>query len=1093
MKKIYIIIVVLLAAIGAYAQQDAVVLTGKVSAANNGETLMGVSVAELDDNNRVINGAISDMDGNYVLRLKSAKNKIKFSYIGYIPQTFSKNDKKRLDVKLIEETQMLTETVVIAKRTTNDGAFNIPTREISMAMQKVDAKDFEGISVASVDDALQGRISGLDIVGNSGAPGSGATMRIRGTSSITGNANPLIVVNGIPFDGDVNSGFDFASANEEQYANLLNVNVDDIQDIVVLKDAASTSMWGSKGANGVLMITTKKGAKGKTKVQYTYRFTQAFQPQGMKMLSGDDYTMLIKQELFNKTLAANETRLSLEELNYNPSFAEYENFNNNTDWISAVSQVGYTNEHNISIAGGGDRAKFRLSGGFYNQTGTNIGQELKRFSTRSQLDYQVSDRLRFTSEFGFTYTNNNRNYDNLLEIAYKKMPNVSIYAQDTNGNNSDVFYNILSSSKLDGSQKNLMNPVALGTLAYERELSYRILPTFRLIYDIFDPNDHYLRYSAYVTFDINNVETNNFLPYNVNSYDWGNSSVNRAEGENTEKVTVMTENQLTWQLPKNKIHQLMVDLKLNTSSSFSSSQAFVSYGFPDTSINDPTALGYLESENSGTIKARSIGLTSRVHYALQNKYIVDLSYRLDGSTRFGANNRFGSFPGVGLKWIVSDEAFMKPLEKWVSLLAVRPSWGMAGNQPGAEYLHFSKYVADKFGYMSGTSVRPDNLELTDLRWETVSSTNIGSDIEFLKGKINLTLDWYHKRTNDLLFANLPISPTSGFTSILYRNAGIMDNDGWEINFDFRNLIKKGKFSLDFNFNISNYYNRIIELDDAVENQYNNKATSIGNGVYLTMLQEGNSFGSIYGFKYKGVYQYSEFIAGEQEDAPVARDANDNVLLDYEGKPKPMYYNYKSTKYKFQGGDVQYEDVNHDGSIDQYDVVYLGNSNPKFSGGYGINLRYGSFALRTLFTFRVGSKIINISRMNAENMYTFNNQTVTTNWRWRKEGDDTMVPRAVYNQAYNWLGSDRYVEDGSYMRMKYMQLNYTVPDKFVKKLKLSQLIVYSNFNNLFCLSTYSGVDPEVAYGTFLRGIPGVSIDYSRTPRSIDWNLGVTVGF
>jgi len=1083
----------LLAVVLVNAQNDATLLSGRVTSDLNGETLLGVSVAEVDANNRVVSGTITDFDGNYILRIKNPKNKIKFSYIGFTPEIVTYNNQKRLDIKLKDNTHDIAETVIVAKKTTNDGSFNINSREISMAMQKIDSKEFEGLSVASVDDALQGRVSGLDIVGNSGAPGSGMTMRIRGTSSITGNANPLIVVNGIPFDGDINSGFDFASANEEEYANLLNVNVDDIQDITVLKDAASTSIWGSKGANGVLMITTKKGAKGKTKVQYSYRFTQAFQPKGMEMLNGDDYTMLMKQMLFNKPIADNEPRTNKEEFNYNPSFSEYENFNNNTDWIAAVTQTGYTNDHYLTISGGGDRAKFRISGGYYNQSGTNIGQNLTRLSTRSQLDYQVSDRLKFTSEFSFTHTDNNKNYDDLLDIAYKKMPNVSIYAQDANGNNTDVFYNILNTSSLDNSQKNLMNPVALGTLAYERELSYRILPTFRLQYDILDPDKTYLRYNAYVSLDLNNVESNNFLPYNVNNYDYNNSNVNRAEGLNTEKLTVMTENNITWQLPKNDINQLMLYAALQTSSGFATSQSYVSYGLPDTKLTDPTAAGYLESEASGTTKSRSLGLIGRAHYAFHEKYILDLSYRLDGSTRFGKNNRYGSFPGIGAKWIISDEPFMKPLTKYISMLAFRPSWGVSGNQPGAEYLHISKYVADKFGYLGGTSIHPDNLQLTDLRWETVTATNLGSDVELFGGKVNLVFDWYHKRTDDLLFSNLAISPTSGYTSILYKNVGVMDNDGWEINLDFKNLVKEGKFSLDFNFNISNYYNRIVDLDDNVQSQYNDKANTIGNGVYLTRLQEGNSFGSIYGFHYLGVYQYSNYIAGEQESAPVARDAQDNVLLDYNGNPKPMYYNYKSTKYQFKGGDAMYEDVNHDGSIDEYDVVYLGNSNPKFSGGFGINLRYGAFSLRSLFTFRVGSKIINMARMNAENMYTFNNQTVSTNWRWRKEGDNTVVPRAVYNEGYNWLGSDRYVEDGSFMRLKYLQLNYTVPAKFVKKLNLTQLILYSNFNNLFCLSNYSGVDPEISYGKFGSGIPGVSVDNSRTPRSIDWNFGVTVGF
>jgi len=1093
MKKIILIYILLLAVLQLYSQNEATVLTGRITSATNGETLMGVSIAEMDQNNRVVNITISDFDGNYILKIKNPKNKLKISYIGFEAQVFAGITKKRIDVKMNENSQMLSEAVVVAKRTTNDGSFNIATREISMAMQKIDAKDFEGLSVASVDDALQGRVSGLDIVGNSGAPGSGMTMRIRGTSSITGNASPLIVVNGIPFDGDVNSGFDFSSANEEQYANLLNVNVDDIQEIVVLKDAASTSIWGSKGANGVLMITTKKGLKGKTKVQYSYRFTQAYQPNGMKMLSGDDYTMLMKQEYFNRTISDTENRELVEEFNYNPSFSEYENFNNNTDWISAVNQIGNTHDHYITISGGGDRARFRISGGYYDQTGTNIGQELTRLSTRSQLDYQVSDRLRFTSEFSYTFTDNLRNYDNLLDIAYKKMPNVGIFGQDANGNNTEAFYNIRSDSRLNASQKNLMNPVALGTLAFDRELGYRILPTFRIMYDIFNPEKTFLRYNAYISFDVNNIIRNNFLPNNVNTYAWSNSNVNRAEGTNTEKLTVMTENNITWQLPRNDKHQLMLYGAVQTSSGSANYQSFTTYGLPDMQITDPTALGYLEAESSGTSKSRSIGLISRAHYSFLDRYIVDLSYRLDGSTRFGKNNRYGSFPGVGAKWIVSDETFMKPTSNVISMLAFRPSWGVSGNQPGAEYLHFSKYVADKAGYLGLTSIHPDNLQLTDLRWETVTSTNLGTDIELFKGKINLVLDWYHKRTDDLLFSNLAISPTSGYSNILYKNVGVMDNDGWEVNVDFKEIVKQGKFTMDFNFNISNYYNRIVEMDDAVQNQYNDNANTIGNGVYLTRMQEGNSFGSIYGFRYLGVYQYSDFIEGSQDNAPVARDAGNNVMLDYEGNPKPMYFKYKSTKYAFKGGDAIYEDVNHDGSIDEFDVVYLGNSNPKFSGGFGINLRYAAFTLRSLFTFRYGSKIINMARMNAENMYTYNNQTVSTNWRWRKEGDETDVPRAVYQEGYNWLGSDRYVEDGSFMRLKYLQLNYTVPSKLIKQLGLSQLKLYSNFNNIFCLTPYSGVDPEISYGRFGAGIPGVSVDNSRTPRSIDWNFGVTVGF
>ena len=319
----------------------------------------------------------------------------------------------------------------------------------------------------------------------------------------------------------------------------------------------------------------------------------------------------------------------------------------------------------------------------------------------------------------------------------------------------------------------------------------------------------------------------------------------------------------------------------------------------------------------------------------------------------------------------------------------------------------------------------------------------------------------------------------------------MDNNGWEYDMSFNKIIEKGKFSLDFNFNLANSRNNIVKLDDAVMNQYNDRANTIGNGVYLTRLQEGNPIGSIYGFRYKGVYQYSYNKYDPEQgitNCPVARDEQGNVMADYDGNPRKMYYLYNSTKYQFQGGDAIYEDVNHDGSIDEYDVVYLGSSNPKLTGGFGLTVRYASFSLTAFCNFRYGNKIINLARMNAENMYNGYNQCTTVNWRWRKEGDLTDVPRAVYMQGYNWLGSDRYVEDGSFLRMKYVTARYSVPSKNLKWLGLSQMSFYLTIKNLFCLTKYSGADPEINSSDF-----GVCKDYSATPISKDWTAGITISF
>ena len=318
----------------------------------------------------------------------------------------------------------------------------------------------------------------------------------------------------------------------------------------------------------------------------------------------------------------------------------------------------------------------------------------------------------------------------------------------------------------------------------------------------------------------------------------------------------------------------------------------------------------------------------------------------------------------------------------------------------------------------------------------------------------------------------------------------MDNDGWEVNLYANRIVKTKNFSVDFRFNIANSINKIVELDNKILNTYN-KTYDYRNGTYLTRIQEGNSFGSIYGFKYLGVYQYDEYVPGVQENAPVARNAQGRVIHDENGDPLPMYFNYNEKNgglpYEFRGGDARYEDRNHDGNIDELDIVYLGNSNPLFNGGFGPTLRYKNFSCTAFFNFRVGNKIVNAARMLSENMYSTNNQSIAVNWRWRKSGDVTEIPRAMFNSGYNWLGSDRFVEDGSFLRFKYLTFNYSVPKDNLRKLNIDKLNLYLTFNNLFVITGYTGVDPEVGYGSL-----GVSQDFGQTPRTKDMTLGITIG-
>ncbi len=1005
----------------------------------------------------------------------------------------------------MEEKSAAKDVIVIGRKRHSEGGFTIPEREVASAMQTIDMKEVEGLQVSSVDEALQGRIAGLDIVSNSGDPGSGTAMRIRGASSINGSSQPLIVLNGVPYEMQVDQNFDYANSNQEQYANLLSINPDDIQEISVLKDAAASAVWGSKGANGVIMITTKRGYTGPTKVEYSYRYTGTVQPQGMKMLNGDDYTMLMKQEFFNP--AQEENASNLNEYNYKKTFSEYQNYNNNTDWVKAVTQVGNISDHYLTFSGGGERATFRISGGFMNQDGTIIGQTYNRLSSRAYLDYKVSDRLKFTTELSYSYSNNNRNYIfnfsngnspgsgdspnedlSILSIAYKKMPNLSVYAQDADGNNTDKFYNILASSSLNWDQRYLVNPVSLALQAKNNVKNYRILPTFRLQYDFLDPAVQTLRYSMFASFDINNDKTSMYLPSSVTNFDWSSYRYNRPETSDREDVVIQTDNNLSW-IPgfENKDHNLLLYGSLQTTEGRSTYQGIVSFNSPSAYATDASVPAYLSGVYTNRGQWRSVGLLARAHYSYKSKYVVSATLRRDGSTKFGNGNKWGNFPGISLKWIASDEEFLKGSKKWLSMLAFRPGWGLAGNQPSYEYLQFSRY-GDFGRYIDLPSQRPLNLRLDNLSWETTSSFNYGCDIGLFDDKVTMDLNWYHKRTSDLLFPNVAIPNSSGFSNVSYRNAGVMDNDGWEVNFFANKFYKTKNFSIDFRFNISNSMNKIVQLDQSILNTYN-VDFDYENGSYLTRIQEGNSFGSIYGFRYKGVYQYDKYVAGSQEDAPVARSASGKVITDDKGEPIPMVFAYgKTNEYEFRGGDAKYEDVNHDGNINDLDIVYLGNSNPLFNGGFGPSFHYKNLSFTAFFNFRVGNKIVNAARMFAENMYSTNNQSIAVNWRWRKDGDVSPLPRALYNVGYNWLGSDRFVEDGSFLRLKYLTFNYAVDKKTLKKVNLDRVSFYLTLNNVFVLTNYTGVDPEVGYGSL-----GVSKDWGQTPRSKDLTCGVTVGF
>ena len=1099
-------------------------VSGTVTDAMGG--VMGANVVERDANNRIVAATVTDFNGNFSMTIKNPKNKLVVSYVG--AQTYTTVIGARTSFKIkLQNATSLKEVTVKGKTRYRGGGLSIPKNEVSVATQTMNMSDVEGLAFTSADEALQGKIAGLDIVANSGNLGSGTTMRLRGVTSINGSAEPLIVVDGNIWDVPGTSDIDFSTATEETYSSLLSVNPSDIESIDVLKDAAATAVWGSRGANGVISIKTRRGSRGKIRVNYSFNLQSTWQPKGYNLLSGDDYTMLMKEELYNPSQSATATT-NINELNYNQSWAEFNNWNDNTDWAKEVKQTGWSQSHNIEMTGGGEKASFRVSVGYDHQTGTIIKQVLDRFTTRLVLDYWVSDRIKFSTTFPLTYTNNKKNYDgNILSRALQMAPNMSVYREDANGNDTDEYYIMLpegNSTQSGYSSKELKdvrgvgNPVAIANLAWNTEKTYRINPEFKIDYNLLGTDDDHTRldYMGLVYMDIYSKSNPTYWPGELSTDSWtSNSNYNRSTLDDYNSLAFTTRHRLTL-TPHFKNEDLYLTMmgqwEMTTGSGYG--QVVKAYKLPN-GVTSPTVQGDITDMSTNNGEWRSMSVLFNSHFSYKSRYSIGFTVRGDGTTKFGSNNKWGFFPAVSGRWNISDEPWMKWSRKVISMLSFRPSWGISGNQPSDEYLQYSKYATNGT-YGPGTNNLPatavDGMQLTDLKWEKTNSYNIGGNLGLFDDMIEADFNYYYKKTSDLLNKSVSISSQTGFSSLAWKNIGTMENKGWELNLDAKRFIKKGKFSMDANFNISQNFNKILELDQSVLDGINDEWTSDSRGKYFKRVQPGNALGSIFGLRYKGVYQYSyDWLLNLQKQkrwtngelinyintdflpsgktAPVALDANNHVIVAADGTPLRQTYNYNngSATYTFDGGDAIYEDVNHDGQINSLDMVYLGNSNPKFSGGFGFTFRYAEWSLRTNFVFRTGFKIVNSARMGLEKMYDTTNQSSAVNWRWRKNGDVTEMPRALYNTGYNWLGSDRYVEDGSFLRFSYVSLSYDCPKRILKKWGLNRLRFDLNAQNILVWSHYSGTDPEHTSGGW-----NFATDNSQTPRSKSITLRVNVG-
>ena len=1082
-KSIILIITLILFCFLEVVAQNRQVIRGRIFDNNSKEPIIGATVAEIDKDNRIIGGTATDINGDFIYNMKNSGNMLRVSVIGFHAKDMKPIFNKPMSIALESTDIELDAVTITAERQSNAGLTNIEDRDKASASVKIDLIEMQDVGITSAADAMQGKISGLDIISASGDPGSGSQIVIRGLSSI-GNNKPLIVIDGVE-QNRVASNVDLSSADQEDISNLINIALQDIKSIEVLKDAGATAIYGSKGADGVLLIETRKGKMGDVKFDYQYKHSINIQPDPIPMLNGDEYIMLQLEELHNARGVFNLPP----EIAYDRDYKDFYNYSANTDWIGALTTVGQTMDHYFSLSGGGDKTRYSASVSYVDEGGTTINTRSRRFSTRINLDYILSKKLMYSILFSYSTNKRNKNYivneyqwnqQNVRQMAYLKAPNMSIWEHDEYGDLTGEYFNPITSYQ--GSGSDYFNPVAVAELGRNDEKKYDLETTFNVRYTFTD----WLRFRQRISFQYSGSKNNSFLPYNAMGIDWVDWNVNKSSESNSIWSAIRTESQFIFNSPLNvKVHDLSGAVSWVTSQERWEGITLQGHWSPSVNIQDPAAGTQVAYINSGSSESRDLGAVANINYKLLDRYMLQINARADGSSSFGINNRWGLFKGVSLGWRFSNEPFLAGND-WLGESKLRVSWGTSGRQPNDAYARYALYQTTSSGsYAGNPAIVPTKIQLDNLKWENVESYDGGFNVNLFKDRLYMEGDIYIKKTTDLLFGDkydqnkfYPIPYSSGFSTLQWFNGGEMLNKGWELMANGK-IIRKKDLVWSIYFNVSHNINSFTKLPDNFNTE---KSISIQNGQYPQRIVEKEPIGSFFGFQYLGVYP-------TDEDA-YAKDADGNLLYDADGKVFPITY---TGTYQFKGGDAKYKDQNYDGKIDLNDVVYIGDSNPDYIGGFGTSFSYKHLDISFGFHYRVGFDIINKVALETQGMNDKNNQSKAVLRRWRVQGQDepNMLPRAYENHPANNLGSDRYVERGDFLRLNNVKVGYQMPKSFCDMIHIDRMNLTFSARKLLTITNYSGQDPEI--GQDASDPFWIGVDEARTPPSKMFTISISAFF
>ncbi|QQL49088.1 SusC/RagA family TonB-linked outer membrane protein [Mucilaginibacter ginkgonis] len=1012
-------------------------ISGRVTSADDGQSLPGVTVKVAGSNT----GVQTDADGYYTLNLNGGTT-ITFSFIGFVTQTVKVGAANAYNVKLSSDLKQLNEVVVV-------GYGSESKRTTTGAIASVRSKDIQDRPVTGVDQALQGLTAGVTVTSASGTPGGAVTVRVRGVSTINAGSQPLYVVDGTPIQTGSNSQLGFGNG----VTNALNdINPNDIESMDVLKDAAAAAIYGSRASNGVIIITTKRGKVGRTNVDVDY-YT-GFQQTVKKIpaLTGPQYVQLFQEAVTNRysTLIGTATYPTLAALITNGlgrgNLANDPSTYQTTNWQDQVFRNAPISNYNISVNGGNEKTRFNLTSGYFDQKGIVRGSDYGRFNLRLNLDHSISDKIKVGTSTGYSRSTSNRiNNDNniygVLSTAILMSPTIPIYNADgTYG--KDVYSSV-------------ENPVAAYKEPFNLNTAGRLLSNVYGEYKVLP----YLTFKTNFAADYQITHERRFLPSTTNA---GGGSTNGSGAETYySDLNLLNENTLNF---SKTIGDHSFNVLVGQSWQKDNYETVDAEGtnFPGNGIQRLSAAAVKTVATSGGSSSTLVSFFGRANYNYKQRYILSATLRSDGSSRFADGHRYGYFPAFSGAWVISDEAFMKGIQPVLSTLKLRGSWGKTGNNFVSDFASRT-LIGSGFNYNQVAGLAPSQLGDANLTWEKTTSTDLALDFGFLQDRITVSIDAYYRKTNDLL-ASLPLAAQTGFTGYT-TNVGSLQNKGIEIDLTSVNIRKKD-FTWTTNFNIAFNRNKILSLA--------NNNTPYASG-FASWVEVGSSVGAFRGYQVAGIFQSQAEIDALNAAAKTATGSSTATYQVATTAP----------------GDIKFADLNGDGVVTSADQKILGTSQPQFTGGLNNSLRYKWLDLSFLWQFSYGNKIYNNTRSFAEGMNTIYGQFASTLNRWTPTNTNTDMPRAVYGDPNtNTRVSDRFLENGSYLRLKNVNLGFNLPQSVSDKLHVRKVRIFAAAQNLATITKYKGFDPEVS--TFNSTPTSQGTDFLTVPQAKSFTFGVNLG-